>query len=73
MGPSLAVEGSTNKVLFETYIERVLCPSLKDGQVVVMDNLSSHKGDRVRELIKGMGLPRFHGLFAFKPQSLPSV
>ena len=28
MGPSLAIEGSTNKVLFETYIERVLCPSL---------------------------------------------
>jgi len=55
MGPSLAVEGSTNKVLFETYIERVLCPRLKDGQVVVMDNLSFDKGDRVRELIKGRG------------------
>jgi transposase len=52
MGPSLAVEGSTNKVLFETYIERALCPSLKDGQVVVMDNLSSHKGEKVRELIE---------------------
>lgn len=31
MGPSLVVEGSTNKVIFETYIEKVLCPHLKDG------------------------------------------
>lgn len=52
MGHSLAVEGSTNKMLFETYIERVLCPHLKAGQVVVMDNLSAHKGDKVRELIE---------------------
>ena len=52
MGPSLAIEGSTNKVLFETYLEQVLRPSLKDGQVVVMDNLSAHKGDGVRELIE---------------------
>ena len=30
-------------------------PTLKDGQVVVMDNLSAHKGERVRELIEGKG------------------
>jgi transposase len=38
---------------FQTYLEDVLCPTLKRGQVVVMDNLSAHKGERVRELIEG--------------------
>ena len=55
MGPSLAVEGATTKAVFEAYIERVLAPSLSPGQIVVMDNLSSHKGDRVRKLIEGVG------------------
>jgi transposase len=40
------------KAVFEAYLERVLAPSLRPGQeVVVMDNLSSHKGSRVRELV----------------------
>jgi transposase len=55
MGASLVVEGSTNGTVFETYLEEVLLPTLKRGQVVVMDNLSSHKGERVRELIEGKG------------------
>jgi transposase len=55
MGASLVVEGSTNRTVFETYLEDVLCPTLERGQVVVMDNLSSHKGERVRELIEGKG------------------
>jgi transposase len=55
MGECLAVEGTTTKVVFETYVERVLAPSLRVGQVVVMDNLSAHKGDRLRELIEARG------------------
>jgi transposase len=55
MGPCLAVEGSTTKDVFEAYVERVLTPSLSPGQIVVMDNLSAHKGERVRELIEGRG------------------
>jgi transposase len=55
MGASLVVEGSTNGTLFETYLEKVLLPTLKRGQVVVMDNLSAHKGQRVRDLIEGEG------------------
>jgi transposase len=55
MGPCLAVEGPTTREVFETYLGRVLVPSLGPGQVVVMDNLSSHKGARVRELIEGRG------------------
>jgi DDE superfamily endonuclease len=50
MGASLVVEGSTNRTVFETYLEDVLFPTLERGQVVVMDNLSSHKGERVKEL-----------------------
>ena len=55
MGPSLAVEGATTKAVFEAYVEQVLAPSLRPGQVVILDNLSSHKGDRVRELIEERG------------------
>lgn len=55
MGPCLAVEGSTTREVFETYLEQLLAPSLRPGQVVVMDNLSSHKRGRVRELIEGKG------------------
>jgi transposase len=39
----------------EIYVEWVLAPSLSPGQIVVMDNLSSHKGSRVKELIEGKG------------------
>jgi transposase len=55
IGPSLAVEGPTNREVFETYVERVLAPTLRPGQVVVMDNLSAHKGERVKELIEEQG------------------
>lgn len=58
MGPCFAIEGgTTTKAIFETYVERgVLAPSLSQGQVMVLDNLSAHKkGDRVRELVEGRG------------------
>jgi transposase len=55
MGPCIAVVGSTTAMVFEAYVEQALCPSLKRGQVVVMDNLSAHKGQRIRELIEGRG------------------
>jgi DDE superfamily endonuclease len=53
MGPSLAVEGATMARVFETYyVEKVLVPSLRSGQIVVMDNLGAHRPKRVRELIE---------------------
>ncbi len=55
MGECLAVEGSTTTAVFEAYLKRVLVPSLRAGQVVLMDNLSAHKGSRVRELIESRG------------------
>jgi transposase len=55
MGPCVAVEGPTTKAVFEAYVQEALVPNLRRGQVVVMDNLSSHKGRKVRELIEGRG------------------
>ena len=55
MGPSMAVEGPTTREVFETYVEKVLAPGLLAGQIVVMDNLTSHKGPRVREMIEEKG------------------
>jgi transposase len=55
MGPSMAVEGATTARLFETYVEKVLVPSLKPGQIVVMDNLGAHRPKRIRELIEERG------------------
>jgi transposase len=55
MGPSMAVEGATTARVFETYVEQLLAPTLKPGQVVVMDNLGAHRPKRVRELIEGRG------------------
>jgi transposase len=55
LGPCLAVEGSTRREVFEAYLEHVLVPTLIAGQTVVMDNLSAHKGGRVKEIIEGRG------------------
>ena len=55
IGPSMAIEGSTTKEVFEAYVGHFLAPALKSGQVVVMDNLSAHKGERVRKLIEDRG------------------
>ena len=49
------MEGSTYREVFETYLKDVLLPMLKQGQVVVTDNLSSHKAERVRQLIEQEG------------------
>jgi transposase len=55
MRPCLAVEGATTKAVFEAYVERALAPSLSPGQVVVLDNLAAHKGERVRKLVEARG------------------
>ncbi len=70
MGPSLAVEGASTTRVFETYLERVLAPTLREGQMVVMDNLSAHKGERVRELIEGRGCELLY-LPSYSPEYNP--
>jgi transposase len=49
------LDGPINRDAFETYIAKVLVPELRRGDVVIMDNLSSHKGVRVREMIEVAG------------------
>jgi transposase len=49
------VVGSTTTAVFEAYVQKVLAPNLRSGQIVVMDNLSAHKGERVKELIEERG------------------
>lgn len=55
MGPSMVVEGGTDGAVFEGYLREMVVPALKEGDVVVMDNLSVHKSERVRELIESVG------------------
>jgi len=49
------LDGAMNRDAFETYVEKLLAPSLAEGDIVIMDNLPAHKGDRVRELIEARG------------------
>jgi transposase len=49
------LDGPINRDAFETYVDKVLVPELRPGDVVVMDNLSSHKGPRVRAVIEAAG------------------
>jgi hypothetical protein len=49
------LDGPINRIAFETYVEKVLVPELKAGDVVVVDNLTSHSGQRTREMIEAAG------------------
>jgi transposase len=49
------LEGAMTGNAFETYVEHVLAPTLKPGEIVLMDNLSAHKGLQVRAAIEARG------------------
>jgi transposase len=55
MGASMSIEGSSDTDSFGLYVREVLAPSLKSGQIVLMDNLSVHTSGWVRELIEERG------------------
>jgi transposase len=48
-------DGPINGESFQLYVERFLVPSLKSGDVVIMDNLGSHKGNAIQAAIRGAG------------------
>jgi transposase len=50
-----ALEGAVDAVAFTIYVERVLLPTLRGGEIVVLDNLACHKHPRVRELVESVG------------------
>jgi transposase len=51
----MVLDGPINRDAFQAYVDQVLVPELKPGDIVIMDNLSSHKGARVREAIETAG------------------
>jgi transposase len=50
----LVLDGPMNAAAFEAYVEQFLVPTLAPGDIVVMDNLASHKRPKVRELIEAV-------------------
>ena len=55
IGESMCLEGATDAEAFEVYVEHFLASSLREGQVVVMDNLGAHRPKRIRDLIEARG------------------
>lgn len=70
VGASMIIQGSVNALAFEAYVEHFLAPSLSAGQIVVLDNLSVHKGARVRQLIEARGCELLF-LPAYSPDCSP--
>jgi transposase len=62
------IEGPIDGASFRAYVEKVLLPTLRPGDVVVMDNLGSHKGKVVRQLIRSAGAKLF-----FLPKYSPDL
>jgi transposase len=62
------IDGAMNRDMFERYIETQLAPSLRPGDVVILDNLSSHKSPRAAELLKSVG-----AWFLFLPPYSPDL
>jgi transposase len=52
---TMTIEEATDADIFLAYLDQVLCPALQPGNVVIMDNLSAHKIDGVRQLIEAAG------------------
>jgi transposase len=66
----LAIDGATNTACFETYVGACLVPTLREGDIVIMDNLSCHKTAEVERLIRSAGACVRH-LPAYSPDLNP--
>lgn len=70
LGPPLLIDGPMTTRAFEAYVEQVLVPTLRPGQILVLDNLSAHTSQRTRTLIEAAGCTlRF--LPAYSPDFSP--
>ena len=49
------LDGAMNRASFDAYVEHQLAPALKPGQIVIADNLSSHKSPRAQALLRAQG------------------
>ncbi len=52
---AMTIPGATDTEVFRAYVAQVLCPTLRPGDVVIMDNLAPHKSDPTLELITAAG------------------
>jgi transposase len=66
----MVLDGPINREAFTAYVIQILCPSLKPGDIVIMDNLSSHKSPLIAALIAGRGA-RLHYLPPYSPDFTP--
>jgi transposase len=66
----MILEGGVDTLAFEAYVEQVLAPTLSPGQIVVLDNLSVHSGERVRQAIEARGCQVLF-LPAYSPDMTP--
>jgi len=55
MGPALMVKGGVDRLTFESYLEQVLAPTLHEGQIVLVDNLSAHTSVRAQAIVAACG------------------
>ena len=55
VGACLVFDGATDTACFETYVEGCLVPTLRPGDIVIMDNLSCHKTAEVERLVRSAG------------------
>jgi transposase len=62
MGEAFVLEGSADTAVFELYVEQILAPSLPAGHIVILDNLHTHTGDKVRQAIEARGCQAFDPL-----------
>lgn len=65
---ALAIEGATDTEVFRAYVREILCPTLRPGDTVIMDNLSPHKNDTTLALIEEAG-----ATVAFLPAYSPDL
>jgi transposase len=70
MGPAFVLEGAADRSAFEIYVEQMLAPSLRPGQIVVLDNLSIHLSPHVKQAIEARGC-RLLFLPAYSPDLSP--
>jgi transposase len=70
MGEAFILDGAADGTAFEIYIEQLLAPSLRPGQIVILDNLSIHLGVRVKQAIEARGC-RLLFLPAYSPDLSP--
>ena len=70
VGPALAIAGAVDGTAFTLYAERLLAPTLRPGQIVVLDNLSAHKSADARTAVEAVGA-RLLFLPAYSPDFNP--